>query len=61
MYWTEGSRGDFLHATDQRGITEAEFSVKARKHFRVMVVDAQGRTAWSNPILMDDYTSNDQQ
>ena len=55
IYWTEGSRGYFLHADNEYGITHAEFTVKARQHFRVMVVDTKGRAAWSNPLLLKDY------
>jgi hypothetical protein len=52
IYWTEGRRGWSLHATDEQGITEAEFVVKARRYFRVMAVDGDGRVAWSNPVFV---------
>ena len=58
IYWTEGMRGWSAHSPDEQGISAAEFTIKARQHFRVMVVDAQGRAAWSNPILLADHSAS---
>ena len=37
------------------GITEAEFPLApfAAHYFRVTVIDAEGRHAWTNPIWLD--------
>ena len=52
IYWSEGPRGWSIHAEGEATLTEAEFQLKARRYFRVQVVDTHGRWAWSNPLFV---------
>ena len=52
IYWTEGTHGWSIHAEGETLLTEAEFQLKARRYFRVQVVDSGGHWAWSNPFFV---------
>jgi hypothetical protein len=52
IYWTEGTHGWSIHAEGEALLTEAEFQLKARRYFRVQVVDGEGHWAWSNPFFV---------
>jgi hypothetical protein len=45
-------RGDRRQAPAGETLTEAEFAAPSARYCRVEISDAQGRTAWSNPLFL---------